>query len=53
MLNFFADETFNELLKHNASYVSDYVNSNVIPELLRMFSLYREDLLPMVSKVPY
>ncbi|KOB63860.1 Carboxylesterase [Operophtera brumata] len=44
------DETFSELLKHNASYVSDYVSSKAIPELLRMFSLYRPEVLPMLIR---
>nr|WGO51732.1 putative antennal esterase CXE37 [Ectropis grisescens] len=47
------DENFKELMKWNASYVTDYVNNKSIPDLLRMFDLHQSELMVRAIRWEY
>ncbi|XP_049878324.1 carboxylesterase 1C [Pectinophora gossypiella] len=44
------DVDYTELMKQGASYISEYANTKVIPDILQMFSLQQSEALPLLQQ---
>lgn len=44
-----SDDTYLDLLNQSPTYISQYVNTKKIPEILKMFALNQSNTIPLVS----